>query len=149
MDDSNKSVRNQEEEQSFPDRVENEPSLPEHGEELQHETEVERVANQPVYGESYDEEYAQEAVMPMNEPIRSEESETTMETDVKAGMGWVALSAAILSFFFAPFLLGIVGIALGVVSKRRGADTLGNMAIIISIVSILFSLFLTPITQVF
>ncbi|MFC7060649.1 DUF4190 domain-containing protein [Halobacillus seohaensis] len=135
MDESNKSVRDREE------------VNPEQDGEVKHSTEVERVANQPGYGESYDEEFAQEATMPMNEPIRSEESETKMDGEVKVGMAWVALSAAILSFFFAPFLLGIVGIVLGIIGKRRGADTLGNMAIIISVVSILFSVFLAPVTQ--
>ncbi|MFG6148502.1 hypothetical protein [Halobacillus sp. B23F22_1] len=138
MDETNKSVGDQEEQE-----------LQKHGEEIDYSTEVERVANQPVYGESYDEEYAQEAAMPINEPIRSREAETNMEEEVKSGMAWVGLSAAILSFFFAPFLLGIVGIVFGVIGKRRGADTLGNMAIIISIVSILFSLFLAPVTQIF
>ncbi|WP_101844306.1 DUF4190 domain-containing protein [Halobacillus sp. Marseille-P3879] len=138
MDETNKSVGDQKNQE-----------LQEHSEEAEHSTEVERVANQPVYGESYDEEYAQEAAVPVNEPIRSEEAETNMEEEVKSGMAWVGLAAAILSFFFAPFLLGIVGIVFGVIGKRRGADTLGNMAIIISIVSILFSLFLAPVTQMF
>ncbi|CDQ18018.1 hypothetical protein SAMN05192559_102241 [Halobacillus karajensis] len=104
-------------------------------------------SHQPVYGDRYEEEFAQEAaVAPMNDtPMDNEEQETTMEDDdVKTGMGWLGLSAAILSFFFAPLILGAAGIILGIVSKRRGADTLGNMAIIVSIVSIAFSFFFTP-----
>ncbi|WP_179134033.1 DUF4190 domain-containing protein [Halobacillus massiliensis] len=135
MDESRESVGNRQEQ-----------PVTQHEKERQ-QSEVERAASQPVYGESYNEEYAQESAVPLDEPIRSEERETTMEDDVKPGFGWVALTAAILSFFFAPFILGIVGIVLGVFGKRRGADTLGNMAIIISVISILFSLFLAPITQ--
>ncbi len=105
-----------------------------------------RGPNQPVYGDSYEEEFAQEAAVgPIDEPMNNGEKETTMEDDdVKVGMGWLGLSAAILSFFFAPLILGATGIILGIVGKRRGADTLGNMAIIISIVSIAFSLFFAP-----
>lgn len=105
-----------------------------------------RGPNQPVYGDSYEEEFAQEAAIgAMDEPMNNAEQETTMEEeDVKVGMGWLGLSAAILSFFFAPLILGAAGIILGIVGKRRGADTLGNMAIIVSVVSIAFSLFFAP-----
>ncbi|MYL47942.1 hypothetical protein GLV98_00505 [Halobacillus litoralis] len=106
-----------------------------------------RESDQPVYGDSYEEEFAQEAAVgPIDEPMNNEEKETTMEEeeDVKVGMGWLGLSAAILSFFFAPLILGAAGIVLGIIGKRRGADTLGNMAIIVSIVSIAFSLFFAP-----
>ncbi|MYL19792.1 hypothetical protein GLW04_07835 [Halobacillus litoralis] len=100
---------------------------------------------QPVYGDSYEEEFAQEAAIgPIDEPMNNGEQETTMEEDVQVGMAWLGLSAAILSFFFAPLILGAAGIILGIVGKRRGADTLGNMAIIISVVSIAFSLFFAP-----
>ncbi|MGP4061692.1 nucleoside recognition domain-containing protein [Halobacillus litoralis] len=104
-----------------------------------------RGPNQPVYGDSYEEEFAQEAAVGrIDEPMHNEEQETTMEDNVNAGMGWLGLTAAILSFFFAPLILGAAGIILGIVGKRRGADTLGNMAIIVSIVSIAFSLFFAP-----
>lgn len=106
-----------------------------------------RGSDQPVYGDSYEEEFAQEAAVgPIDEPMNNEEKETTMEEeeDVKVGMGWLGLSAAILSFFFAPLILGAAGIVLGIIGKRRGADTLGNMAIIVSVVSIAFSLFFAP-----
>ncbi|SFJ20331.1 hypothetical protein SAMN04487936_101303 [Halobacillus dabanensis] len=109
-----------------------------------------RGPNQPVYGDSYEEEFAQEAAVgPMDQPMNNTEKETTMEDDdVKVGMGWLGLSAAILSFFFAPLILGAAGIILGIIGKRRGADTLGNMAIIISIVSIAFSMFFAPFFNV-
>lgn len=105
-----------------------------------------RGPKQPVYGDSYEEEFAQEAAVgPIDEPMNNAEQETTMEDDdVKVGMGWLGLSAAILSFFFAPLILGGAGIILGIIGKRRGADTLGNMAIIVSVVSIAFSMFFAP-----
>ncbi|RWZ60060.1 hypothetical protein EQV77_01820 [Halobacillus fulvus] len=125
---------------------------PEHGDEIEQVAEKVddhgRGPYQPVYGESYEEEMAEEtATTPIYEPVKREEKETTMQEreDVKVGMAWVGLSAAILSFFFAPLILGAAGIILGVMGKRRGADTIGNMAIIISIVSIAFSLFFAPI----
>jgi hypothetical protein len=123
---------------------------PEHGDEIEQVAEEVddhgRGPSQPVYGESYEEEFAQEAaVAPVQEPIKSQEQETTMDDDVKVGMGWLGLTAAILSFFFAPIILGAAGIILGIIGKRRGADTLGNMAIIVSVVSIAFALFFAPI----
>ncbi|MCA0970064.1 rhomboid family intramembrane serine protease [Halobacillus litoralis] len=123
---------------------------PEHGDEREQVAETVddhgRGPNQPVYGESYEEEYAEQAaVAPIHEPVVNREQETNMQDDVKVGMGWIGLSAAILSFFFAPLILGAAGIIFGVIGKRQGADSLGNMAIIVSVISILFSLFFTPI----
>ncbi|TGB04286.1 hypothetical protein [Halobacillus salinus] len=131
-------------------REEGTQRAPEHGDEREQVAEEVddhgRGPTQPVYGESYEEEYAEQAaVAPVHEPIENKEKETNMQDDVKVGMGWIGLTAAILSFFFAPLILGVVGIVFGIIGKRRGADTLGNMAIIVSIVSIAFSLFFTPV----
>lgn len=107
-----------------------------------------RGPDEPVYGETYEEEFAAEtAAVPIHKTMKPKEQETTMQKDVKAGMGWIGLSVAILSFFFAPLILGAAGIILGIISKRRGADTLGNMAIIISVISIAFSIFFTSINN--
>ncbi|UOR12294.1 DUF4190 domain-containing protein [Halobacillus amylolyticus] len=118
----------------------NTEETPEQHEELEQVQEPKETSNEPVYGDSYEEEFAEEA-MPMNQTMRSEEQETTMQGEVNTAMAWIGLSAAILSFFFAPLLLGIVGIVFGIIGKRQNANTLGNMAIIISAVSILFSVF--------
>lgn len=123
---------------------------PEHGDEREQVVEEVddhgRGPTQPVYGDSYEEEYAEQvAVAPVHEQIENREQETNMQDDVKVGMGWIGLTAAILSLFFAPLILGVVGIVFGIIGKRRGADTLGNMAIIVSVVSIAFSIFFTPV----
>ncbi|MFQ3542756.1 hypothetical protein Q7A53_01600 [Halobacillus rhizosphaerae] len=106
---------------------------------------------EPVYGESYEEEFAAEAAaVPINDPMENdEEKETIMNSEVNPAMGWLGLTVSILSFFFAPLILGAAGIILGVVAKRQNADTLGNMAIIVSIISILFSLFFAPFYNFF
>ncbi|WP_163526378.1 DUF4190 domain-containing protein [Halobacillus ihumii] len=121
---------------------------PETEDQLDQVSDAEERSNDPVYGDSYEEEFAEEA-MPMNQAMNSDERETTMQDEVNTGMAWIGLSAAILSFFFAPLLLGIVGIVFGIIGKRQGADTLGNMALIISAVSILFSLFFASAANIF
>ncbi|UOQ42503.1 hypothetical protein MUN89_10895 [Halobacillus salinarum] len=151
MDDPKYPVENQDVEQA-----------PEHGDEIEEVTEEEmrdeeleeleedRDPEQPVYGDSYEEEFAQEATaVPISEPMQNEEQETTMDNNVNAGMGWLGLTVAVLSFFFAPIIMGAAGIILGIVAKRRNADTLGNMAIIVSVISILFSLFFAPFYNFF
>lgn len=100
--------------------------------------------DEPYRAQDYEEEYAQELAMSPNETIKSEEQETEMQTEVKTGMGWLALILAGLSLFFAPILLGGAGIILGFISRRRGAETLGNTAIFIGVASILLSLFFSP-----
>ncbi|SEA97047.1 hypothetical protein SAMN05421743_111133 [Thalassobacillus cyri] len=99
--------------------------------------------DEPYRSKGYEEEYAQELAMSPNETIKSEEQETEMQTEVKTGMGWLALVIAGLSLFIAPILLGGAGIVLGFISRRRGAETLGNTAIFIGAASILLSLFFT------
>jgi hypothetical protein len=58
--------------------------------------------------------------------------------------GWIGIILSVLSFFAMPLILGAAGIILGFISRNRGANTLGNIAIIAGAVSVLFSVFLWP-----
>ncbi|WP_407268403.1 DUF4190 domain-containing protein [Radiobacillus sp. PE A8.2] len=92
-----------------------------------------------------DEEIAQEiSAAEFNRPMQATEKETEMKSEVKTGMGWLALILAALSFFIMPVILGAAGIIFGFVSKSRGADTLGNTAIIAGAISIIITLFIAP-----
>jgi len=59
--------------------------------------------------------------------------------------GWIAIALSAISFFVMPIILGAAGIILGFVSRSRGANTLGNIAIAAGAISILFSVFLIPL----
>ncbi len=94
-----------------------------------------------------DVEFAQEAAVDnktVREPMKSRERETDMDSDVHAGMGWVAVVLSVISFFIMPVLLGAAGIVVGFLAKRRGVDTLGNTAIVAGAISILLTLFFAP-----
>ncbi|MDL4841528.1 DUF4190 domain-containing protein [Aquibacillus rhizosphaerae] len=92
-----------------------------------------------------DEEIAQELTAnEFNRPIKSAEKETEMKSEVKTGFGWLALVLAALSFFVMPIVLGAAGIIFGFIAKGRGADTLGNTAIIAGAISIVITLFIAP-----
>ncbi|MFD1018774.1 hypothetical protein [Thalassobacillus hwangdonensis] len=132
MDDSNK--------RSTYDEVE---KAPHYGDEATMDNKEGLVHHDELYHEKHDEEFAQE--MALNEPIRNEEQGTDMQTEVQTGMGWLAIVLVGISFFVAPVLLGGAGIILGFFAKRRGAETLGNTAIVIGAISILLSLFLAPL----
>ena len=58
--------------------------------------------------------------------------------------GWIGIALSVISFFMWPIVLGAVGIILGFVSRSRGADTLGNIAIAAGVISIIVRLFFTP-----
>ncbi|MGP4042425.1 DUF4190 domain-containing protein [Gracilibacillus sp. D59] len=101
---------------------------------------------------SVDEAYKREAeasaelsANEFNRPIQSEEQETEMKSDVNTAYGWAGLVIALASFFIWPLLMAIGGIVLGFISKRQGADTLGNAAIVTAIVSIIISLIFIPL----
>ncbi|WP_163539615.1 DUF4190 domain-containing protein [Gracilibacillus sp. YIM 98692] len=79
-----------------------------------------------------------------NQPIESTEQESEMKSDVNTAFGWAGLILAIASFFIWPLIMAIGGIILGFVSRRQGAETLGNAAIVVAIISLLISLIFIP-----
>lgn len=84
-----------------------------------------------------DEEYAAE--MTAENHYRSQQRNETIST-----YGWIGLALSIISFFMWPILFGISGIILGFVSRSKGADTLGNLAIAAGIISVFFAFFVRP-----
>ncbi|TFB24820.1 DUF4190 domain-containing protein [Filobacillus milosensis] len=77
--------------------------------------------------------------------IRKEEKETRFEEHVDAGWGWIALVVSLLSFFVWTLLFAVVGAVMGIYAKRRGADTLGNIAIGLALLAVALRLFVFPI----
>jgi len=110
--------------------------------------EPETLANSPSLQPGTDDvEFAQEAAVDPNtvrEPIKSNEKESDKTTEVPTGMGWLAVVLSIVSFFVMPVILGAAGIIVGFIAKRRGADTLGNTAVIAGAISIVLTLFFAP-----
>ncbi|WP_163970016.1 DUF4190 domain-containing protein [Oceanobacillus halotolerans] len=76
--------------------------------------------------------------------LEREENETETDTQVNSAVGWFALVLSLVSFFFMPIILGGAGIILGFISRNRGAETLGNTAIIAGAISILITMFVLP-----
>ena len=113
-------------------RVENAPN---HGEEIKNQ---DYVGVEP--DSSRNEEYAAEFTA-NDYQVRS-----NMETeeDTNSMYGWIGLALSIISFFVWPIILGAAGIIMGFVSRSRGADTLGNIAIAAGAISILITLFIIP-----
>ncbi|AXI09471.1 hypothetical protein CV093_11915 [Oceanobacillus sp. 143] len=64
--------------------------------------------------------------------------------DVISSYGWIGIALSVISFFMWPFVLGAAGIILGFVSRSKGADTLGNIAIAAGVISIIMTLFFRP-----
>lgn len=75
---------------------------------------------------------------------RSEKESGNNATDSGKMFGYIALILSVASFFFAPILVGAAGIVFGVLAKRKGADVLGNIALVVSILAIVISLFTAP-----
>lgn len=76
-----------------------------------------------------DEEYATEIV--------PETVEDRDRDDVISMYGWIGVSLSVLSFLIWPLLLSVAGIIFGFISRTKGADTLGNIAIGIGVVALL------------
>lgn len=58
--------------------------------------------------------------------------------------GWIAIILSIVSFIIMPIIMAAAGIILGVISRSKRAKVLGNTAIVISIISFSYSLFIKP-----
>jgi hypothetical protein len=107
----------------------------------------EDIPNQP---SEYREETAAEiaAPVPVTRPVFRERSKADNRegtgTNAGTGIGWAALALSILSLFVMPILFGAVGIVLGFVARRRGAEGLGAWAIGIGAVSIIVGIFILP-----
>ncbi|WP_102027007.1 hypothetical protein [Salirhabdus sp. Marseille-P4669] len=89
-----------------------------------------------------EEEFGAEAIS-ANEVtnMHQREKETNMEENVEAGWGWAAIVLSLIALFnIWPLLMGIAGTVVGVMAKRRGADTLGNIAIVAGIAAIVIHL---------
>ncbi|SER17300.1 hypothetical protein SAMN04487944_101501 [Gracilibacillus ureilyticus] len=80
-----------------------------------------------------------------NRPVTNEEQGTQMQTNVNSVFGWIGLIMALASFFVWPLLMAAGGLIFGFVSKKQGADTLGNSAIVISVISLIVSIILLPL----
>lgn len=90
---------------------------------------------------SRNEEYAAELTADDYESVDSDHGATN---DVNSTYGWVGIALSVVSFFMMPVILGAAGIILGFVSRSRGADTLGNIAIAAGAISILVRFFVLP-----
>lgn len=96
--------------------------------------------------EDYREETATEIAAPLS--IRDvdtyERDEVEERSTSGSVMGYSALALSILSLFILPVILGAVGIVLGFVARRRGAETLGAWAIGVGAVSLIIGIFVLP-----
>ncbi|GAA0441014.1 MAG: hypothetical protein ACQEWU_12620 [Bacillota bacterium] len=88
---------------------------------------------------SRDEEFAAEMTADDYDP-----DVTDNDTDINSTFGWVGIALSVISFFIWPVIFGAAGIILGFMSRSRGADTLGNIAIAGGAISILITLFVLP-----
>lgn len=95
----------------------------------------------------YREENAADFAAP--KPLRGREKQTEPyafagdETGGR-GIGITALIVSILSLFILPLLMGIAGIIIGVIARRKGAKSLGTWAIMIGALSIVIGIFILP-----
>lgn len=88
---------------------------------------------------SRDEEYAAE--------FTADDYKEKDSPEVISMYGWIGLALSVISFFMWPVVLGLAGIVLGFVSRSKGANTLGNIAITVGVISILIRLIMLPFSE--
>lgn len=98
----------------------------------------------------YREETAAELTAPLSlnrDVIRNRDSKDQVQDETEAGgkgIGFTALALSIISLFVLPILFGAVGIILGFVARRKGAESLGSWAIGIGAIAIIVGIFILP-----
>lgn len=111
------------------------------------EDEMDEVTSVSHHQTSYDEEYAQEFAADYAPQALTPDPETANKNMEKAqtGFGWFAVVIAIASLFILPIFLSVGAVIVGFIAKGKGADTLGNTAIIIGALSFVITLFIVPL----
>jgi len=92
---------------------------------------------------SRNEEYAAEITADDYDNSLDEE-DIRNDAEINTTYGWIGIALSIVAFFMWPIIMGGAGIILGFVSRSRGADTLGNIAIAAGAIAILITLFILP-----
>ena len=101
-----------------------------------------RKNNRRVKANIYHEEIAVEMIrVPYK---RYEKKANPRQGNLSKLIGFIALLLSVLSFFFAPFVWGIIAIVLGFIAQRKGEITIGAWAIGISALSIILTIFIRP-----
>ncbi|MFB1050798.1 hypothetical protein [Paraliobacillus sp. JSM ZJ581] len=93
---------------------------------------------------SYDEEFAQELVADYSQHAITPDPEADERKviDAQKGLGWFALVMAVASLFILPIFFSVGAVIVGFIAKGKGADTLGNTAIIIGVLSFIITIFI-------
>ncbi|WP_164216130.1 hypothetical protein [Virgibacillus sp. YIM 98842] len=73
-----------------------------------------------------------------------DEDDIRNDAETNTTYGWIGIALSIIAFFMWPIIMGGAGIILGFVSRSRGADTLGNIAIAAGAIAIVITLFILP-----
>ena len=99
--------------------------------------------------DDYREETAAEIAAPVSLNRDYDHNDMDKQTALGIGaganvMGWSALAVSLISLFVMPVILGAAAIVLGVMARRRGADTLGAWSIGIGAVSVIIGIFVLP-----
>ncbi|MGE7182890.1 DUF4190 domain-containing protein [Peribacillus sp. NPDC006672] len=77
-----------------------------------------------------------------DESIKADDDSVNVASRGQA-IGVIALIISIISLFMMPFILGVVGIIVGIVARSRGSN-LGTWAIVIGAISIIVGIFILP-----
>lgn len=91
----------------------------------------------------YREETAAEIAAPVP-TVRRRGNDLRESAKGGTSMGVVALALSIISLFVWPILFGAVGIVLGFIARRKGAEGIGAWAIGIGAISIIIGIFILP-----
>ncbi|MBO8156075.1 MAG: DUF4190 domain-containing protein [Bacillaceae bacterium] len=106
---------------------------------------VEDAENQ-LENDKREEEFAEEAALFNRDVGRAERATEEKETNMReegegSGWGWTAIFLSFFAFFIMPIILGVAGILVGMTARRRGAETLGNIAVVAGGIAVVLRLF--------
>lgn len=85
--------------------------------------------------EDFEEEFATEIVDDSLTEIDLDESDDNTTNNI---YGWIAIGLSVLSFIMMPYIFAGAAIILGFIARSKEKLMLGNIAIIVGIISILF-----------
>lgn len=93
---------------------------------------------------SFDEEFSEPIAAPLDDKLDRDHGTSEVYFQSRSFIGWISLMISFIGLFTMPVLFGTTGIITGFIARNRDAEWLGNIAIVLGLISIISAIFIRP-----
>jgi len=102
--------------------------------------------NEPIEDDDtlFDEEFSEPIAPSLDDELGKDHGTNEVYFQSTSFIGWISLILSFIGLFTMPVLFGTAGIITGFIARNRDAEWLGNIAIVLGIISIISAIFIRP-----